>query len=133
MALRLGYPADVVTPDDVQLIIYVCRLISIRVATLLASILSSLTIRMSRRRTVVAVDGSVYKKHPNMHRLITDLMEQLLLDQGIVAEDNRKSSDEKAPADGGGRTFKVILAEDGSGKGGGLVAALSSRLQLIKP
>lgn len=129
MALRLGYPADVIQPDDVQLIIYVCRLISIRVATLLAAILSSLTIRMSRRRTVVAVDGSVYKKHPKMHRLMTDLMEQLLLEQGIVAEDNRE------PIESGdsGRTFKIILAEDGSGKGGGLVAALSSRLHLIKP
>lgn len=127
LAVGLGYPIDMIHADDIKLITYVCRLVSVRVATLLATILSSLIIRMARPRTVVAVDGSVYKKHPHMHRLMTDLTEQLLQEQNIVAEDNRKSDAEKAE-----RSFKVILAEDGSGMGGGLVAALSSQLHLAK-
>lgn len=60
---------------------------------------------MGKESATVAIDGSLYKHHPKMHTLLTDYISVL------------------AP----GRKFKIILAEDGSGKGAGLVAAAAMK------
>lgn len=56
---------------------------------------------MARKKSVIAIDGSLYQYHPNMHRYLIDFIKEL------------------AP----GHDFDIILAEDGSGKGAGLAAA----------
>lgn len=53
----------------------------------------------------IAIDGSLYRKHPKLKRLLTDFISAL------------------AP----GRKFDHFLAEDGSGKGAGLVVAAMYR------
>lgn len=130
-------PSDY-TADDITIIQHACSVVTIRVATLLAAILSTLTLRINKKRTVVAVDGSVYKKNPKMHRLMTDFLEQLLVEHGIQAEDSTYYTKDSSNQPNGSlpaasekpRTFKIILAEDGSGKGAGLVAAISTKLHL---
>ncbi|XP_054158959.1 hexokinase-2-like [Oppia nitens] len=104
----LGY--DHLSVDDREIIRYVCAIVSVRGAGMLAAILSNLIQRIDDRPVVtIAIDGSVYKYHPKFHTLITDFIGQLLPDD--------------CP-----KRFKLILAEDGSGKGAGLVAAIAQRL-----
>lgn len=57
--------------------------------------------------TVVAIDGSLYKHHPKIDRLLREHI-TLLSDRP--------------------RQFDLILAEDGSGKGAGLVASIAQHL-----
>lgn len=93
--------------DDLATVRYACARVSIRVATVLAATLSVLIERVGQPRTVIAVDGSLYKRHPKMHRLMTDFIGQLLPE---------------------GTRFELILAEDGSGKGAGIAAAVATKL-----
>ena len=104
---RLGYSRF--DSDDVDIVRFACQRISVRIATILSATISVLIERVNKPRTVVAIDGSLYKNHPNMHRLMTDFIGQLV------------------PT---GKQFHLILAEDGSGKGAGIVAALASKLSL---
>lgn len=67
-------------------------------------VLSGLIDRINRPRTVVAIDGSLYKYHPRIHEYMVDRIKLL------------------SP----GKEFEIILAEDGSGKGAGLAAATVS-------
>lgn len=57
--------------------------------------------RIGRKRCVIAIDGSLYSKHPLLHRLMIDVIGEL------------------TP----GQEFNIIEAKDGSGKGAGLAAA----------
>ncbi|CAG2114839.1 unnamed protein product [Medioppia subpectinata] len=101
---RLGYV--MCTDPDTAIIRYVCSVVTVRATQLLAAVLAALIDRCDRPRVTVAIDGSLYKHHPKFHRLMTDFTRELL--------DTDK-------------TFKLILAEDGSGKGAGLVAAIAQR------
>ncbi|CAG2167175.1 unnamed protein product [Oppiella nova] len=101
---RLGYA--MVTTDDIAIIRYTCAMVTVRATQLISAALATLIDRIDSKRVTVAIDGSLYKKHPKFHRLMTDFTRELL--------DSKKS-------------FKLILAEDGSGKGAGLVAAIAHR------
>ena len=101
----MGY--DHFEDDDVKIIKYICALISVRSALLLSCALSTILERMDKPSATIAVDGSVYKYHPKMHKLMTDFIGEMIP----------------------GKKFKMILAEDGSGKGGGLVAAVAMKMK----
>lgn len=93
--------------EDVCTVKYVCHLISDRAAILISICTAALLQRTDRTETTVAIDGSLFKHHPRL-----------------------KSSMEKyISAMAPDRKFKLMLAEDGSGKGAGLVAAIARRLQ----
>lgn len=62
---------------------------------------------MNRPETTVAIDGSLFKHHPRLR----SSMEKYIAE---MAPNNK---------------FKLMLAEDGSGKGAGLVAAIARRLK----
>uniref|UniRef100_A0A2R5L9E4 Phosphotransferase n=1 Tax=Ornithodoros turicata TaxID=34597 RepID=A0A2R5L9E4_9ACAR len=102
---RLGYIR--VTEDDIAIVRYVCGVASSRAALLVSICLAVLLERMDKPTVTIAVDGSLYKHHPRFHRLMTDYV-------AVLAPD---------------RPFKLMLAEDGSGKGAGLVAAVADRLK----
>lgn len=53
------------TEDDVNLLRYVCRIVSNRSALLVAICLSVLLERIDNKEVTIAVDGSVYEKHPS--------------------------------------------------------------------
>lgn len=92
--------------EDVEVVRFVCAIVTVRAAVLVATCLGSLLDRMKREETTIAIDGSLYKHHPRLHDLLTTFIGRL------------------TPK----RKFKLILAEDGSGKGAGLVAAVAVRL-----
>ena len=99
IADTLGY-SDL-TSDDIAIIRYVCRIVSIRAAILVSCLLSVYINRMDKIKSVIAIDGSLYQYHPKIHDYLMDFIKVL------------------AP----NHEFQIILAEDGSGKGAGLAAA----------
>lgn len=96
--------------DDIDIVKYICWLVSDRAAILVSICTSSLLERMNRPETTVAIDGSLFKHHPRL---------KSFMEKYIAA---------MAPAN----KFKLMLAEDGSGKGAGLIAAIASRLKKLQ-
>ncbi|GAB6030616.1 hypothetical protein CHUAL_007478 [Chamberlinius hualienensis] len=101
---------DEASEEDIQIIRYICSIISVRAALLISVCIASLLIHMDRQETVIAVDGSLFKYHPKLPSLMNKHIEAL-------AKEHK---------------FKLILAEDGSGKGAGLIAAIATRLTKSK-
>uniref|UniRef100_T1J8Y0 Phosphotransferase n=1 Tax=Strigamia maritima TaxID=126957 RepID=T1J8Y0_STRMM len=99
--------SDLASDDDIAIIRYVCAVITIRACRLLAINWANLIKRINRPDVTVAVDGSVYIKHPKFHSLITHAICDLLPKQ----------------------KFRLMLAQDGSGKGAALVAAIVKRIK----
>ncbi|XP_077506296.1 hexokinase-1-like isoform X2 [Amblyomma americanum] len=111
IAARFVASAERITDDDIAIIRHVCGVISARAAVFVSVCLAELLERVGRSTSVtIAVDGSLYKHHPTLRTLMDKLITAL------------------AP----GRPFKLMLAEDGSGKGVGLVAAVMERLRCPK-
>ncbi|MCU0666337.1 MAG: hypothetical protein MUF05_04515 [Candidatus Omnitrophica bacterium] len=86
-----------------------CGIISRRAARIIASVLTAVIFKMDPyflKRHVVAVDGSLYEKHPFFSAHILEAMRELL----------------------GKRADKITLelTKDGSGKGAAIVAAIST-------
>lgn len=96
--------------DDIDIVKYICWLVSDRAAILVSICTASLLERMNRPETTVAIDGSLFKHHPRL---------KSFMEKYIAA---------MAPAN----KFKLMLAEDGSGKGAGLIAAIASRLKKLQ-
>lgn len=94
--------------DDIQIIRYVCGLISRRAAQLLAINTSILLNRMEENEITVAIDGSVYKHHPRLRHWISEYTKAM------------------SPT----KQSKFMLAEDGSGKGAALVAAIAKKIAI---
>ncbi|KAK8763279.1 hypothetical protein V5799_034110 [Amblyomma americanum] len=111
IAARFVASAERITDDDIAIIRHVCGVISARAAVFVSVCLAELLERVGRSTSVtIAVDGSLYKHHPTLRTLMDKLITAL------------------AP----GRPFKLMLVEDGSGKGVGLVAAVMERLRCPK-
>ncbi|XP_076317371.1 hexokinase-4-like isoform X2 [Tachypleus tridentatus] len=102
---NFGYPS--VTDDDLTILRHICAATSVRGARIVSICLASLLNRMKKKFVTIAIDGSLYNKHPKLHQLMTDFIAEM------------------APE----HKFKLMLAEDGSGKGAGLVAAIAERLK----
>lgn len=92
---------------DCANIAYVCSLVSTRAAHLCAAGITTLLERMQKPDVTVGVDGSVYRFHPTFPRLLDHKIGELL-------SPNLK--------------YKLMLSEDGSGRGAALVAAVASRI-----
>ncbi|XP_049267869.1 hexokinase-2-like [Rhipicephalus sanguineus] len=108
IAARFAGSAEQITNDDIALLRYVCGVISARAAVLVSICLTELLERVDKPTPVtIAVDGSLYKYHPTMREHMDVLITAM------------------AP----GRPFKLMLADNGSGKGAGLVAAVVERLR----
>lgn len=102
-----------VTDHDVAVTQHVAAVISHRAALLVAVTTSVLLARLTCKDVTIAIDGSVYKNHPRMDAWLNRII-------------NRLNSTKKI--------FRLMLAEDGSGKGAALTAAIALKLenQLIK-
>ncbi|KAG8194447.1 hypothetical protein JTE90_011055 [Oedothorax gibbosus] len=92
--------------EDAEIVHYVCTIVSIRGALLVSICLSSLLRRMNKEDVTIAIDGSLFKHHPKYDKYMEKFIKSL------------------AP----NHKFQLILAEDGSGKGAGLVAAVVKSL-----
>ena len=62
---------------------------------------------MDKKKLTVAVDGSLFKKHPKFKSYMAETLVELVPECKV----------------------KLMLSEDGSGKGAALVAAVASRLE----
>ncbi|XP_054002701.1 hexokinase-2-like [Hylaeus anthracinus] len=93
--------------DDAKIVQYVCEIVSNRAALLVSTCLAVLLKRIDKERVTIAVDGSLYKHHPRLESWIKQYIP-------LLAPDHK---------------FKIIHAEDGSGKGAALVAAIAQRLR----
>ncbi|KAJ8705410.1 hypothetical protein PYW07_011237 [Mythimna separata] len=105
-ALREVCPGASITAQDALVAQHVAHVISNRAAQLVSVCISTLLRRMERPHVGVAVDGSVFKHHPR----IASLMKKYI---ALLAPQN---------------SFELLGAEDGSGKGSALTAAIAARL-----
>ncbi|KAL2715744.1 hexokinase-1-like [Vespula squamosa] len=95
------------TDDDINIVQYVCEVVSNRAALLVSICLAALLERIDKENVTIAVDGSLYKHHPRFETWMKQYIALL------------------APS----RKFKLIHVEDGSGKGAALVTAIAQRIQ----
>lgn len=96
----------IATKADLLTLRYVCEMVSCRAADLASAGICSLLEKMGRKKVTVAVDGTVYKKHPHFARRMQETVDKL------------------APTY---CTATLKLSDDGSGLGAALVAAVASR------
>ncbi|XP_023939670.2 hexokinase-2-like [Bicyclus anynana] len=109
-ALRTACGAPV-SRDDALVAQHVARILSNRAAQLVSVCIATILRRMGRAHAAVAVDGSVFKKHPR----IRSLMDKYI---ALLAPHHR---------------FTLQGAEDGSGKGSALTAAIAARVAARSP
>lgn len=102
MEMGVTNPSD----EDCINVRHVCECISRRAAHLVSAAIATLILRIGEPDITVGVDGSVYKLHPKFHNLMTEKIAELL------------------PS---AYNFRLVLAEDGSGRGAALVAAVASK------
>lgn len=103
---ELGY--DDVTLEDCFNVRYICHIVGERAAYLASSGIATLLNRIEKPNITVAVDGSLYRYHPKFHDFMMEKISSLIKP---------------------GLKFKLMLSEDGSGKGAALVAAVAARLK----
>uniref|UniRef100_A0A8D2ZSG4 Hexokinase-2 n=1 Tax=Scophthalmus maximus TaxID=52904 RepID=A0A8D2ZSG4_SCOMX len=98
--------------DDCIAVQHVCTIVSFRSANLIAATLAAILIRLkenkgvSRLRTTVGIDGSLYKMHPQYARRLHKTVRRLVPDSDI----------------------RFLLSESGSAKGAAMVTAVAYRL-----
>ncbi|KAG8190789.1 hypothetical protein JTE90_005825 [Oedothorax gibbosus] len=93
--------------EDCQTMQKVCKIVSTRSAHLVAAAVSTLLNKMQRKdRTVVGVDGSVYRYHPHFKSMMEEKISEMTE-----------------------HPFELMLSEDGSGRGAALVAAVAARVE----
>ncbi|XP_013196366.1 hexokinase-2 [Amyelois transitella] len=100
-----------VAEEDAHIAQYVAQVISNRAAQLVSVCISTILRRMDRPYVSVAVDGSVFKKHPRIRQLMYRYV-------GLLAPEHK---------------FSLLAAEDGSGKGSALTAAIAARIAARSP
>lgn len=101
--------------DDCASLHLICSRVSARSAHLVSAVIAALLNRMARRQTVIGVDGSVYRCHPHYKTIVNDKVGTLL--------PLHDSDDNSALV----KHFRLMLSEDGSGRGAALIASLSAR------
>jgi hexokinase len=100
-----------VTRDDCRYVQHVCWQVSQRAAFLAATAVAVVIDRVSLPEVTVAVDGSLYRFHPHFKDIMNTKISQLVKPQ---------------------QKFKLILANDGSGQGAALVAAIAVKSSPLK-
>ncbi|KAL0809908.1 hypothetical protein ABMA28_010767 [Loxostege sticticalis] len=95
-----------VSAADALVAQHVARVVSNRAAQLVSVCIATLLRRMDRPYVGVAVDGSVFRRHPRIARLMDKYI-------ALLAPKHK---------------FSLLAAEDGSGKGSALTAAIAARM-----
>ncbi|XP_002740521.1 hexokinase-1-like [Saccoglossus kowalevskii] len=96
-----------ITDQGCKIVKAVCAAVSSRAAQLAAAGIAAVACQVGKSDVTCGVDGSLYRKHPRFHDIMTATIKQL------------------AP----GVNVKFVLSEDGSGKGAALVAAVAHTLK----
>ena len=97
------------TKDEREIIKKVCRSVSLRASRISAAAMAALVTKidpgLSRKHTI-AIDGSLYEKHPHFSSDIKSALKELF---------GKKAS-----------RIKMSLTKDGSGRGAAIIAAIAS-------
>lgn len=95
----------IASEGDVDILQRVCAVVSVRAARLAAAGVVAIAKKTQNYKTTIAVDGSLFKKHPQFKRYMEKTVKELLPEGEIT----------------------LMLSEDGSGKGAALIAAVASK------
>jgi len=107
---KLNIPKS--TLDERRTIKKTCEIVSLRGARVSAACLAAIITKMDPdlfRYHMVAIDGSVYEKHPSFSRNMKSCLQEI-----FGARSSR---------------IKMVLAKDGSGKGAAVIAAVAASMQ----
>ncbi|XP_049813824.1 hexokinase type 2-like [Schistocerca nitens] len=85
---------------------HMCEAVSTRAGVMVSASMATLLNKMGFEQATIGIDGSLYRFHPGFADLMTRKISQLVKP---------------------GIKFKLMLSEDGSGRGAALVAAVASR------
>lgn len=102
-------------------------MISQRAAVLVSITTSNIVKRVYEKDLTIAIDGSVYKKHPRMKGWLNRLIECFNTSGKTVSLNNRKKLNNNNYFSLS-LQIRLMLAEDASGKGAALTAAIALRL-----
>ncbi|KAJ8976240.1 hypothetical protein NQ317_014219 [Molorchus minor] len=94
------------TEEDYLNLKYICSCFSRRAAHLVSAGLATIINKMGEKTLSVGIDGTLYRLHPQVKRLMEGKIKELV-DPGIQV--------------------KLVLSEDGSGKGAAMVAAVAAK------
>lgn len=122
---NFGYQAHHYDADDLAIIQFVSALVSYRAAKLVSINTAILLNRMDESDITIAIDGSLYKHHPRMKGWLEDIIRERAPNK-LVKEFVKYLQEFKSSVLS---QFRLILAEDGSGKGAGLATAIALRLR----
>lgn len=75
-----------VTANDITIAQHISAVISHRAALLVAITTSVILARLVDPDVTIAIDGSVYKKHPRMHEWLTQIIDKLNSTKKIVSK-----------------------------------------------
>lgn len=92
------------TNKDYEIVSRTCAVVSERAAHLTAAAIATVLNKIKRVNVSVGMDGSLYRYHPHFHDLMTAQIKKMLTNK---------------------TEFKLLLSEDGSGRGAALVAAVT--------
>jgi hexokinase len=98
------------TPGDRRIVREVCRMVSTRAARISAAAMAAVITKMDpslSRKHTIAIDGSVYEKHPGFSANIRSALKELF---------GPKAS-----------RIRLVLSKDGSGKGAAIIAAVAAK------
>lgn len=109
-ALKEAFGIDDVNVQDCASVKLICSRISTRAAHLVAAAVACLLNKMHRSNTVVGVDGSMFRYHPHFGSIMAIKTKELTNPQ---------------------YRFQIMFAEDGSGRGAAIVAAVACRQRRI--
>jgi len=98
------------TPRDQMILKLVCAAVSKRAARLAAAGLVAIVMKINKPLCTIAVDGSVFKLHPQFKTYMQETIKDLMPESNI----------------------KLMLSEDGSGKGAALIAAVAARISKLR-
>ncbi|MFA6141854.1 MAG: hexokinase [Candidatus Omnitrophota bacterium] len=97
------------TPEERRRIKEICQSVSRRGARISASCIAAIIKKMDRRlsrKHVVAIDGSVYEKHPTFAKNMRSCLDGIFGSKSALV--------------------RMVLAKDGSGKGAAVIAAVAA-------
>ena len=109
---------------------YICSLVSARSAHLCAAAIAQLLERMRRPFVAIGADGAVYKCHPTFKQLMADKITELTEGKHKVGWSSFRCCICRINFLISVSIFqlKLVLSEDGSGRGAAVAAAIVKRM-----
>ena len=106
VVFQMHYLKAIKINRDRKIIAEVCHMVSTRAARLAAAAIVAVVRKTGHDDATVAIDGSVFEKYPHFQADMENAIEEMC---------------------GSSKRLRLVHAEDGSGKGAALIAAIASQ------